>query len=272
MAKAYTLASWNVEHFKDDPARVKRIVAFLSAQKPDVFALLEVEGKTVYDALVLQMPKYQFHITEGPQTQEILIGVRNTFTAFFTQRVEFKSGNGFLRPGALLTLHKDNVDYPILFLHLKSATAPVGLGIRDNQFEHVANLKKALDKKAPAGRRANLVVVGDLNTMGMEYPFGRAIDAATELQKLDRTLKRKSVAMRRLDKNATATWFNGSNSSIPPSDLDHVLAAEHLSFKSFQGAQVSVRGWVDEETDQTKDRWIKDFSDHALLYAEVQRP
>ena len=39
MAKAFSLASWNVEHFKDDPAeRVARVLAFLQKQKPDVFA------------------------------------------------------------------------------------------------------------------------------------------------------------------------------------------------------------------------------------------
>ena len=44
---------------------------------------------------------YFFHITEGPQTQEILVGVKSGFSPFFTQRVEFKGGNPRLRPSAL---------------------------------------------------------------------------------------------------------------------------------------------------------------------------
>jgi hypothetical protein len=32
MAKAFSVASWNVEHFKGDPERVGRVVALLEAQ------------------------------------------------------------------------------------------------------------------------------------------------------------------------------------------------------------------------------------------------
>ncbi len=47
MKKVFSLASWNVEHFKDDAKRVKSVVEFLKKQNPDVFALYEVEGKRV---------------------------------------------------------------------------------------------------------------------------------------------------------------------------------------------------------------------------------
>ena len=45
MARLFSLASWNVEHFKGDPTRVRRVVDYLKGLEPDVFALLEVEGK-----------------------------------------------------------------------------------------------------------------------------------------------------------------------------------------------------------------------------------
>ena len=95
MAKAFSVASWNVEHFRSQgvSSRASDVVAFLSAQRPDVFALYEVEGSETYDALVSLMPKYTFHITEGRQVQEILVGVRHGLTAFFTQRTEFRSGD-----------------------------------------------------------------------------------------------------------------------------------------------------------------------------------
>ena len=48
MPKAFSLASWNVEHFKNAPARVADVVALLASLKPDVFALYEVEGKEVF--------------------------------------------------------------------------------------------------------------------------------------------------------------------------------------------------------------------------------
>jgi len=39
MAKAFTLASWNVEHFRGNPTRMKRVVQLLKKQNPDVFGL-----------------------------------------------------------------------------------------------------------------------------------------------------------------------------------------------------------------------------------------
>src|SRR4030067_2464728 len=107
----------------------------MKEQNPDLFALYEVESSEVYTTLVSKMPNYHFHITEGPQTQEILVGEKKTLTAFFTQKVEFKSGNTYLRPGALLTVRFSGKDYPILFLHTKSSTKPIGLGLRDDMFE-----------------------------------------------------------------------------------------------------------------------------------------
>jgi hypothetical protein len=270
MAKAFSVASWNVEHFKDDPARLARIVDLLVAQDPDVLAIYEVEGKDVYRQMVTKLPGYTFHITEGPQTQEILLGVRSRFTAFFTQRVEFKSRNPSLRPGALLTLHIGDHDYSVLFLHTKSLPSPVGLGLRDDMFTSAFKLKKALDRAALPGRRAHFIFLGDLNTMGMDYfPKALSILAAAELAKLDRDAAK--AGMRRLSKAHDATWWNGPASRIRPSDLDHVVASDHLIFKPFGGADVDVRGWPKESTDVQKGAWIKRFSDHAILYFEVQK-
>ena len=219
MAKVFSLASWNVEHFKDDPSRVNRVVDFLNhpggGNKPDVFALSEVEGKDVYAALVTKMPGYSFHITEGPQTQEILVGVRSNVTAFFTQKVEFKSGNSMLRPGALLSVRKGNEDYSILFLHTKSSTDPVGLGLRDDMFTKAIDFRRKLEKSTGAARwSSRYLFLGDLNTMGMDYPYQKAIDAGTELKKLD--AEAKKAKMVRLTKTAPNTWFNGSTSGYAP--------------------------------------------------------
>ncbi|MES9902802.1 MAG: endonuclease/exonuclease/phosphatase family protein [Sedimenticola sp.] len=270
MAKAFSLVTWNVEHFKGKPDRTARVIDFLQAQKPDVFGLLEVEGKDVFDDLVARMPGYQFHITEGRQTQEVLVGVKRGMTAFFTQRVEFKSGNQYLRPGALLTLHVAGESYSILFLHTKSSTKPIGLGIRDDQFERAFKFKrKVLDKNAGGPGKANFIFLGDFNTMGMKYPYRQEVEVKWELKKLDRDAKK--VGMVRLEKNAPATWWNGPGSRYAPSDLDHVLASEHLRFKQFSGAAIDVRGWPGLATEDEQDRWIGAYSDHGLLYVDVQK-
>lgn len=271
MAKAFTVASWNVEHFKNNPDRIDLVVKFLEAQAPDVFGLYEVESGVVYSELVERIPDYQFHITEGPQTQEILVGAKRTLTAFFTQKTEFKSGNTYLRPGALLTIHQDNKEYPILFLHTKSSTKPVGLGLRDDMFERALKFKKFLDKiSTQAGQGpAKFLFLGDLNTMGMEYPFDREIVADIEMKKLDRGAKKGK--MRRLSKNKPHTWWNGPKGQFPPGDLDHVIASDHLKFKQFAGADIDVRGWPNETDSAKQAEWISKYSDHALLFLQVER-
>jgi hypothetical protein len=49
--KLFSVCSWNVEHFRSDPARVSRVISFLKGADggppdiPDIFALYEVEGR-----------------------------------------------------------------------------------------------------------------------------------------------------------------------------------------------------------------------------------
>lgn len=269
MPKAFSLVSWNVEHFKGDPNRTKRVIDFLSTKKPDVFALLEVEGKEVFKSMVTQMPKYQFHITEGRQTQEVLVGVKSGFTAFFTQKITFKSGNQYLRPGALLTLTIDGKHYSIVFLHTKSSSKPIGLGIRDDQLNRAFKFKKKLDKIAGGKGKANYIFLGDLNIMGMKYPFQKNIASTIEIQKLDKDVKK--IKMRRLNKNALHTWWNGTGSTYPPADLDHVVASDHLVFSPQKGADIEVLGWPAETTKAKQTAWINKYSDHGMLYMVVEK-
>lgn len=275
MAKVFSVASWNVEHFKDDPSRVGRVVDLLVAQNPDVFGLYEVEGATVFSTLVDKMPNYTFQITEGVQTQEILVGVKKTLTAFITQKTEFRSGTTHMRPGQLVTVTKNGKNYGLLFLHLSSGNDPRGMGLRDDMLERAFDFRKALDSAEGGAGQARYLFLGDLNTMGMKYPFDRSIQAELELKKWDKYAAKTTISMRRLLKTHDATWSNGSTSSIPPSNLDHVFASSNLNFKSFPhpsgGApvEVDVRGWVNEPTDAKKDAWIGTFSDHSLLYFEI---
>ena len=277
MPKVFSVASWNIEHFKDDPsaARVNRVVDFVKDQNPDVFAIYEVEGATVFDALVARMPSYTFQITEGRQTQEILVGVKQSLTAFITQKTEFRSGTTHMRPGQLVAITKGGQNYALLFLHLASGSDPRGMGLRDDMLERAFEFRKVLDRAAGGDGKARYIFLGDLNTMGLQYPFDKDIQAEIELKKCDRYAGRAKIQMRRLVKTHDATWFNGSTSSLPPSNLDHVFASTNLDFKSFvhpadgANAQVVVRGWVDEGTDTKKDAWIGKYSDHSLLYFEV---
>ncbi len=281
MAKAFSVLSWNVEHFgksaknSNQPKKpIGPIIDLVAAQKADVIAIYEVVGKIVFDEIITRMPGYSFHITEGPQSQEILLGIKNNISAFFSQKTTFKSGASMLRPGALLTINKNGVNYSLLFLHLKSLTEPKGFGLRDDMTERAIKFKKTLDKahiaKGLPGK-SNFIFMGDLNTMGMNLTYSdKDITALEEIERLNKRLSTKSVAMKILDKTADATYWPGSKSKYDPGNLDHIVAAEHLKFKSFDSKPVSVRGWVDEDTNAKKDAWTDKFSDHAILYFELQ--
>jgi len=275
MTKAFSVASWNVKHFKDDPTRIDRVVSFLKHQNPDVFALYEVTGKDVFAAMTTVFPDYTFQITEGPETQEILVGVRNTLTCFITQRVEFKSGVTRMRPGQLVTIIVDGVNYILLFLHLASSSEPRGMGLRDDMLYRAVKFRHVLDKAAGGKHKANYIFLGDLNIMGLTYPYDRDIDAETELRKWNERASRY-YGMRRLGKTHEQSWSGGSSSSFAPANLDHVYAAKRLTFKPFKNADnedvdVDVRGWVNEPSVAAQDAWIAKHSDHSLLYFEVQR-
>lgn len=277
MAKSFSVASWNVEHFGAldqktiKPIKpIKPVIDYLAKQKADVVVAYEVRSQYVFRPLVEAMPGYQFHITEGPQMQEILVGIRRRLSAFVTQRLEFKSGQATLRPGVLVTLMVDGQYYPLLLLHLKSMPDPKGFGLRDDMFRRAIKFRSVLDQAAGGAGRANYIFLGDLNTMGFDYPWKKHdIPAIDELAELDRRARYRK--MRRLDKSGDLTWWNGNDKYKPGSNLDHVVAADHLRFKTFAGAEVSVRGWPQEPTEAKKRAWIEKYSDHALLYFEVQK-
>ena len=272
MTKAFSLACWNVEHFSQKSGKVNRVVGFLGQFEPDVFALLEVSGREVFDSIVTKMPEYQFHITEGRAVQEILIGVKHGFTAFYTQKTDFTSGIQTLRPGAFLTLTIEKMNYCILFLHTKSSSLPLGLGIRDDQFNRAFKFKTTLEeeqKNKNAPGKLNYLFLGDLNVMGMAYPYKKDIEAPLEIKKLDDDAKK--AGMRRLTKDKPCTWRGMVKNKIAFSDLDQVVAAEHLKFKKYGDADVTVKGWPELTSKAEQADWNKKYSDHGLIYLEVEK-
>jgi hypothetical protein len=274
VAKAFSVASWNVEHFKNVGATNEERVAFIVEQDPDVLAIYEVEGAEVWRELMEGMPGYSFFITEGQNAQEILLGTRSGMTAFVTQKIEFQSRDAFMRPGALMTVRVDKVDYTLLFLHVASMPAARGFGLRADMIERAFDFKTdVLDKITE--NKTNFMVLGDLNTMGLDYVYGRVgttrklrherVEARQEISRL-RFLAEES-GMRVLDKTHDVTWRDGRRRS----NLDHVIASAPLKFKKFGGAEVDVRGWPKLANEADQKTWIERYSDHALLYFEVQK-
>ena len=174
LAKKFSVLSWNVKNFTTKNSdNVKKIIGHIKNQDLpeglDIMAIYEVKGKDVFATMTKEFPDHMFFITEGIQVQEILVDIKNKFTAFVTQRTEFKSKISTLRPGTLATLRIKDKNYSLLFLHTKSFPDPVGFGLRDDQLNQAFELKKKLDSIAGGKGKANMIITGDLNTMGLDY-------------------------------------------------------------------------------------------------------
>lgn len=272
---AFTVASWNVEFFgsqrpgENDQQvrqRIERVFDYLRQPEieADVYAIYEVNGAQVFNKVVQDFPAYSWQITEGSGAQLILIGTR--VQAFITVKTEFSHGySGRLRPGVLVTVHDDGQNFPMLFLHLKAADVPVDFGVRVDQHEKARNLRKALNDADDSGQ-ANFIVAGDFNNVGLNLSFSDT-DIATEVER-DRLTQMYASRWDRMPlrpKTHDVTFWNGPGASDPPVDIDHVAAATRVQFSQVDGAEIEVKGWPEEDTDADKGRWIREFSDHALL-------
>ncbi len=259
----------NMQHFKGVKARVDRLVDYLQMTDADVIGILEVTGRAVYPALSARMNTHAWVQSDHPadkfkggrESQKILIGVRKTYGSFASVLSQFRTWNPYLRPGVFMT-----VDTPagqqlnFLFIHNKSGGTADGLGTRQKQFNSILKLAK----KVP-----NFIVLGDYNTMGMEYPYVPDVEAHHELRWLDGRLK--SRKLRRLSKTVAWTWNpNPYKSTYPRSDLDHVIASTSLDFSTFKnGASVRVDGPDENSTPEEIQAYREHFSDHSALYIEI---
>ena len=277
----FSVCSWNVEFFGSKRAGESRAqvesriddVFELLAQpgiKSDVFAIYEVNGAQVFQKVTDAFPDYSWQITEGPGTQQILVGFR--VPAFVTQRVEFSRGfTGPLRPGLLVTVPHQGQVFPMLFLHLKAADAAIDFGVRAYQHDKVRSLRKSLDSAA-APERANFIMAGDLNNVGMNLSFSdRDITIEEEIARLRSMYESRFDDLVLLKKTTNATFWNGPGSSDPPADIDHVVAASRVQIAKLpHGESVEVKGWPELATDAEKEAWIRRFSDHALLRFTIE--
>lgn len=268
----FSVLSWNIKHFKGGAARLQEVASHIESQQPDVFALLEIENVDVRALMEQAFPGYDFALTDGPEVQEILVGWRRTTfeQAVFSQKREFDVGNDKLRPGALLSVRQQAVWYNLLFLHTDSGTDAPAFGNRAEMFGKAWKLKGALDRHLGGDGASRLVVMGDLNTMGLMFPrTGKKylrVDSPTEIAALAEAAK--VAGMKLLGKSRDVTW----KGSAGESNLDHVIASASLEFTRFgdgsDAPQVRVLGWPDL-AGVAQTTFLKNVSDHASLYLEI---
>lgn len=261
---------------------MRDVAAHIKSQSPDIFGILEVDNLNILQIIEDEFPNCDFGFTEGQgennrASKEILVGWTRDGKldqVTFSQKRQFNLYNPYLRPGALLSFRKNTSWYNILFLHTDSGTEARDFGNRYEMFDKVWNLRKALDKKM-GNRRERLVVIGDLNTMGLQYPTRRKadliVDGAKEITALGNSAQKNSMAL--VSKSHNRTWRKLGRDW--ESDLDHVMASDVVNFKTLgqrtsdgMDFQVLVNGWIDKKP-ADREKFIKDLSDHCALSFEL---
>lgn len=266
---SFSVLAWNVRKFggKRSKVRVERVAEFIHSfdegRGPDVFGLFEIEQGRVVNALYNDFPDYDFYMTDGPQSLEMVVAARHGVfgQASFVVKREFR-GAPHLRPGAMLTVKYGNYRYPLLFLHIDSGRTPADFGNRTATISKIYSLERALTKQG----NPRLIALGDFNTMGMAYPRDNLDnERVSEEEEIAIMAKQaRSAKMMLADKTHPRTWHSSSRSQS--ADLDHVLHSKHVELVE----PVLVRGWVDMPTVAKRRQWIERYSDHSALFLKVK--
>ncbi len=271
MARQFSFASWNIQHFYGKPDRFDRVVDELQAVgTPDVFGIFEVRSTTtVMNEFMSRMPTHQFFITRTAKSPiDTLVGVNRNFPAFYEQRDELTAGMPSLRPGASVRITANGSDYTLLFVHLKAFDKPVAWGLRDDMVYHIRRFKNKLDDEA--GQDANFIAIGDYNAVGLDVTYEtNDMDPDREMARYARVLRVKRMSLVPKDHDLTL-WSGTGDWRVKAADADHLFASNHLDIRGIDvQAGVSVHGWPTLDGDDAKRAWVKELSDHALLYGEV---
>jgi exonuclease III len=287
---SFAVLSWNVKGFRGGTDNQVQPVADLILNcdpAPDVIAIYEVlSSHGAFQFARHFFPEYTCFITEGQNSQEIVILVKRQAFDFvtITQKYRFKIGNPNLRPGVLATLTRDGIHTNILFLHVASNTLADGFGDRFEILSHALNLNEKVQELGKLNEEpARLIVTGDLNTMGLQFPRKTkgyiVLTGQDEKKGLEDLAARACIdglqGMSFAAKDHDLTYRNKSGRL--KGDLDHVLVSDQLQLEQLGGPneapfQVSVIGWsqFDEHTQKNEiDDFIDKVSDHCALYFRV---
>lgn len=276
----FSFLSWNVRHFKGTADRLNDVDNFITTLNPDVFGLIEYQGKSsIRELMVDRFPEYDFAVTDSTGNLEVVVGYRRGKfdQVVWTQKRQFNDRRRVLRPGALISLRLGDEFYNLLFLHSDSGTAEKDYENRQKVLKKVWKLKEALKSRSSSGE-ANLIVIGDLNTMGK----GRTISGQAEINRLSRDAEQHGMKLATKDRDATwSQWGKGPRGNrrklkvseldgLMTSDLDHAVVDNALNLNGVgdNGEEIHVKGWQ-QMAGAEKTTFLWSLSDHCGLYGEV---
>ena len=228
-----------------------------------------------------RFPEYDFSLTDSTQGLEVIMGYRRSVfkQVIATQRRAFNNAPRTLRPGALMSINFKGEWVNILFLHSASGANKKAYELRQRSFNKIWSLQKVLTKASPSNK-PNLIVLGDLNTMGN----GKSVSGSDEIRNLQNKAKKNRMTMLTKDSDNTYhEWGKGPRDNrrrlrvneiqtARRSNLDHVLANDYLNFVIHgddDTAPIHVEGWQ-QLSGRHRVNFLWSLSDHSALYGQVQ--
>lgn len=267
--------------YKGSKSRLEDADKLLTDLSPDVFGLLEFRAKRQARELMFnRFSEYDFAVTDSTGGLEVIIGFRRGKfdQVIWTQRRNFNNRPRTLRPGALISVNFQGEWFNLLYLHTDSGAAKDDYKNRWKVFKKIWKLDEALKQSSTSGK-SNLIVLGDLNTMGN----GSTISGDKEIQMLGKKAKQNGMFL--LAKDDPETWHEWGKGprgkrrklkvkelpSAMRSDLDHVIASGNLKFVAHGSdgqSLIHVEGWQQlKGSDRVNFLWS--LSDHSALFGEV---
>ena len=277
----FSFLSWNVRHFRGSKSRLNDVDNFITQLDPDVFGLIEYQGKSsIRELMVDRFPEYDFAVTDSTGNLEMVVGYRRGKfdQVVWTQKRQFNDVKRRLRPGALISLRLGKEFYNLLFLHADSGADTIDYKNRQTVFRKIWRLKAALEKRSTTGK-SNFIVLGDLNTMGN----GKTVSGKSEIKRLAKAAKKNGLRMLEKDWGTTwSQWGKGKRGNrrklkvselngLMTSNLDHVIAASELQFEPCGDNQedIHVKGWR-QLSGTNKVDFLWNLSDHCGLFGKVK--
>lgn len=256
---------WNVQDWRYNDGsttsaqRMMRILKVLKREKPDIALFAEVSDPSIKNALAtsLRTPHIAFETADKNRMHLMAVfraAAGNAVT--IEQRNEFSDDTLTKRTYPLLRVATPAGGLAILAVHTKSGSKPEAMSQRQTQFGQIANLAVEV-----GAHGMPVLVMGDMNSMGN----GADVDGRREIDIMGKIIAQGGLTI--LPKDKATTWRGiGKDAHYPDADLDHVFLTRSAAHRA---STVRVGGWPHRPTPRGRDRWVREYSDHAYLVVDI---
>ena len=138
-------------------------------------------------------------------------------------------------------------------MHTKSFPDPIGFGLRDDQLKQAFELKKKIDSLSGGKGKGNMIITGDLNTMGLDYRArNNDILFKDEINYLKKNASNR--VMKIIEKDNEETWAKirtrNKKQTVYFGQLDHVIASNQIRFNKVGGGNSGF--WMERTFDKIR--------------------